>query len=80
MELYLTRRFIHKLEKLPRAVQDEVRAALPEIERTPFEGKRLSGYLEGEFSWRVGRYRIIYTIEDKKIFAEAVAHRKEVYR
>ncbi|MBI4375692.1 MAG: type II toxin-antitoxin system RelE/ParE family toxin [Elusimicrobia bacterium] len=80
MELFLTRRFTSRYEKLPHAIQDLVRAALDEIARDPFEGKRLSGNLAGEFSWRVGRYRIIYTVEGNRIFAETVAHRKDVYR
>lgn len=80
MDLFLTRRFIHRLEKLPAAVQERVRTALDEIARSPLQGKRLSGALAGEFSLRVGKYRILYAIEGNRIFAETVRHRKDVYR
>lgn len=80
MELYLTRRFTQRFEKLPAAAQSRVREALEKIAQEPLQGQRLSGALEGEFSRRVGAYRIIYAIEANRIFAETVGHRKAVYR
>jgi mRNA-degrading endonuclease RelE of RelBE toxin-antitoxin system len=42
---------------------------------------KLLGDLDGEFSFRVGAYRIIYFIDQgKNIWIEAVRHRKEVYK
>lgn len=80
MQLFLTRRFLKRYESLPKEVQKNVRGALETLPHNPFTGKRLSGVLEGEYSLRVGRYRILYTIQGKKIFAETVRHRKEAYR
>jgi len=59
----------------------KVEAAVREIYSNPLSGKKLLGDLEGEFSLRVGAYRIIYFIDrDENIWIEAVRHRKEVYK
>ncbi len=43
-------------------------------------GKKLTGNLQGDFSYRAGDYRIVYYIERDGIFIEAVGHRKDIYR
>lgn len=80
MQLFLTRRFQKRFEALPRNIQDPVRKALREIQADPILGKKLTGSLEGHYSWRVGSYRILYLIQGKDIYAETVRHRREVYR
>lgn len=80
MKLLLTRRFQKSYEKLGKRIQFRIKAALKEIRDNPYQGKKLSGDLEGEYSWRVGRYRILYSIQGKNIWLETVRHRKEVYR
>ena len=80
MPLFLTSRFKKRFESLPRKVRDRVRLALGELEIDPRLGKKLTGSLQGHYSWRVGRYRVLYTLQGNNIFAETVRHRKEVYR
>ena len=80
MSLFLTSRFKKRFESLPRKVRDRVRLALGELEIDPRPGKKLTGALLGHYSWRVGEYRILYTLQGDDIFAETVRHRKEVYR
>jgi mRNA-degrading endonuclease RelE of RelBE toxin-antitoxin system len=81
MALFLTRTFQKNFLRLPESAQPRVEAALRKIYSTPLAGKRLLGDLEGEFSLRVGVYRIIYFIDKKNnIWVETVKHRKEVYR
>ena len=43
--------------------------------------KRLSGKLKGRSRFRVGDWRIIFVIEEKKqnVFVSDIAHRSEVY-
>ena len=56
-------------------------AAVDEITARPFSGVRLRGELQGRFRWRVGRYRVIYVIDDKPklvVFLD-VGHRESVY-
>jgi mRNA-degrading endonuclease RelE of RelBE toxin-antitoxin system len=57
------------------------RQALRELIEKPHAGKQLKGKLKGLLSWRVGRYRILYQIQEEKllVFAISVSHRKHVY-
>ncbi len=81
MALFLTRTFQKSFLRLPKNSQPKVEAALRRIHSDPFVGKKLLGDLDGEFSFRVGIYRIIYYIDrDNNIWVETVRHRKEVYK
>jgi len=48
----------------------------------PFLGKALKADLKGRYSYRVGDYRIIYSIVKRELIIQIikVSHRKEVYR
>ena len=51
-----------------------------EILQNPKNGKELTGNFSGLYSYRVGDYRIIYTIiSDCEVLILRIAHRKEVY-
>lgn len=78
--LLLTRRFQKNFERLDAKTQGRVKQALLNIREDPNIGKRLTGDLAGEFSYRIGDYRIIYTIEKDDIFIEIVRHRRDVYK
>lgn len=81
MNLYLTKTFQKRFSKLPKTIQNKIETALKEIYLNPHSGKRLLGELEGEFSFRVGTYRIIYCIDEQEnIWIETVRHRKNAYR
>jgi len=81
MKILLTRTFIKDYERLPADERSRIRFGLEKLVRNPYRGKRLQGPLKGEFSHRVGPFRIIYTIDSEgMIWAETVRSRKEVYR
>ena len=81
MGLYLTRTFQKKYLKLSKKIQNQVKKALEEIYLDPHSGKKLTGELEGEISYRIGNYRIIHYIDEKQnIWIETVGHRKDVYK
>jgi len=80
MRIFLTRKFQKNFEKLEKETQRKIKLALKQIYTNPHKGKKLIGELEGEYSWRVESFRIIYTIEKKDIWIETVRHRKESYR
>jgi mRNA interferase RelE/StbE len=47
----------------------------------PYAGTRLRGKLEGLWRWRVGKYRVIYSIDEKEkniVFLD-VGLRKSIY-
>ncbi|MDP3791938.1 MAG: type II toxin-antitoxin system RelE/ParE family toxin [Candidatus Omnitrophota bacterium] len=58
-----------------------VRAALSSIAQDPHQGKSLRLTLKGKWSYRVGMYRIIYSIEHSilTVLVIDIGHRREVY-
>ena len=56
-------------------------SALQLLRENPHQGKPLVGPLSGKFSWRVGDYRIIYSIAKSilQILVINIGHRKNVY-
>lgn len=79
-------RIIHAAEKemdrLPRAVHARISRKILSLEDNPRPkgAKKLSG--REEYRLRVGDYRVLYTIDDKKCVVTifAIGHRGEVYR
>lgn len=78
--LFLTRRFQKSFEQLDGKIQERVKKALLKIKDDSGVGKHLTGDLAGEFSYRIGNYRIIYTVEGENIWIETVRHRRDVYK
>ena len=72
-----------QVEKVPRDVQERIAARLNEIQAQLFHPP-LSRKLKnksGQRSTRVGDYRVLYSAdrELRRVFVEAVGHRREVY-
>ena len=61
--------------------QRRLSAAFDALQKEPRAGKPLRGELKGYWSYRVGVYRVIYTIEASEIVVciLRIQHRKEVY-
>ena len=59
----LTKNFLREFRKLPKDVRGKISRVIDEIVANPFLGVRLRGELEGRWRWRVGKYRIIYIID-----------------
>ena len=80
--LVLTKRAEKALDNLPGEYRTRVILALREIREEPYEGKKLSGKRAGQYSIRVGIYRIIYSIEKRELIIVVidVDDRKDVYR
>lgn len=80
-EIALTRNFLKELKRLPKDVKGKVLRAVDEIAANPFLGVKLHGELEGRWRWRIGKYRIIYIIDEpqKRIILLDVGLRKFIY-
>jgi len=67
--------------KNPKLFQRVVNA-FDEIKKTPYVGKPLKGNLKGKYSYRIGSYRVIYSIEKEVlvIYVIAIKDRKHVYQ
>ena len=62
-----------ELLRILNAIEDEVK-------KDPLIGKELKGQFEGLFSYRIGNYRVIYTIIGNTIIILRISHRKDVYK
>lgn len=51
-----------------------------ELKKYPLKGKELKGEYKGLFSYRIGNYRVIYTILGRIVLVLRISHRKDVYK
>jgi len=70
------------LYKTNESIFTRVRNALISLSKDPTQGKPLKLSLKGKWSFRVGVYRIIYTIEKKilTVYVLDIGHRREIYK
>jgi len=76
-----TRTFTKEFDKLPKNVKERVLEALEKVAEFPYTGTKLRGKLEGLWRWRIGKYRIIYLIDEKEkavVFLD-IGLRKAIY-
>jgi mRNA interferase RelE/StbE len=76
----LTQRFEKNFKKLDGKTQGRVKDAVLSLKDEPDRGKSLTGDLAGEYSLRVGTYRILYIIQGDDVVVETVRHRRDVYK
>lgn len=81
MQVKGTPRFERMLKRLPPDRQRILLERASELEGNPYLGKGLTGPLRGLMSLRVGDYRVIYFVDQRKntVWLIAVGHRKSVY-
>ena len=74
--------FSRQFKKLPENDKARVRQKVKELLENPYLGLRLKGELNGFWKDRLGRYRIIYKIDEsgKNIIFYDVDLRKRVYQ
>ena len=71
------------LKPLPKKVRARALDVVENILATdPYQGKPLTGTYKGLYRFRVGDYRIVYSIESDKlvIFVLRIRHRTDAYR
>ncbi len=73
--------FVRQFRRLPKDVKRRVGRRATELSENPYLGLRLVGDLAGYWKDRVGKYRIIYKIDENKktIILYDVDLRKRVY-
>ena len=71
-----------QLLRLDKKAQIRIARAIAKLGDDPYLGKALKGELQEYRSYRVGNYRVIYYLRQKKIQVEIIriAHRRDVYR
>ena len=88
--LFETDEFLSKLDRLPSPRAAAIRAKLRshvyrQIRTQPFHGaniRKLRGYAAGVWRYRLGNYRIFYTVDqdDRVVSLVTIEHRKDAYR
>lgn len=72
---------LEALYNADRRLFNRLLAKIESLANAPFEGKQLTGNHKGEYSLRVGNYRIVYELDAKGyiVFILTVKHQKHVY-
>ena len=80
--IYVDKAVKDDIPKISGLYKDRVKKAIETklITEPDLFGKPLRRSLRGYLKLRVGDYRIIFRIENKKVKIFAIAHRKEVYK
>lgn len=70
-----------QISKFHPSLKQKVRAALDDLAEDPLQGKPLKEELKGLYSFRVNRYRIIYSIYRQvlEVHVIAIGHRRIIY-
>ena len=70
------------LRRTNKHIFERVRAALNALSENPQQGKPLKLDLKGRWSYRVGMYRIIYSIlhEQLLVYIFDIGHRRDIYK
>ena len=71
----------HYLYKTNKNIFSRIKASLNSLAEDPRQGKPLRLTLKGKWSYRVGMYRIIYSIEHSILTISVIdmGHRREIY-
>ncbi len=81
-EIVLDKKVLKDLKKIDKKDRKKIIETIEKkIAKNPYTGKRLLGNLSNFYRYRVGDYRIIYSIFDDRIEIEIIkiGHRKDVY-
>lgn len=70
------------LKRLKKTYKRFITQAFKDLKENPFIGKALKEDLEGRYSYRIGVYRIIYTVnvKEKIVNLISVKHRSIAYQ
>ena len=80
LQVIITPKAQKQYNHLPSKEQSKIKKKLMTLGNDPYSGKKLSGELAELRSLRVWPYRIIYYIEEDKIFITSIIHRQGAYK
>ena len=79
MEVQFSEHFRRSFKKLDKTSREAVLEAVEQLSDLPKAGKKLHGRLSAYYSLRIGKYRVIYSIEPSTVRLHDVGHRQNVY-
>ena len=69
------------IKKLDQVVKKRIFKKILVFSKNPhYYSKKLSHSKLGDYRWRTGKYRIVFSLKGKTIFIFRIRHRKEIYR
>jgi mRNA interferase RelE/StbE len=70
------------IDRIEEPYQGRIKAVLALLESNPYSGKRLAANHKGKWTYRVGPFRIIYSIKTKELVVLVidVGNRRDIYR
>jgi len=79
---HLAAKELEKIYKVDRKLYFRLITAIETLKTNPYQGKCLKGKLLGDYSFRVGDYRIIYTVHRNTLVVYIIdlGQRREIYR
>ena len=79
---HLAARELGKVYNIDRKLYSRFIAVIETLKTNPYQGKRLKGKLAGDYSLRLGNYRIIYMVKEERliIYIIDLGHRSEIYK
>jgi mRNA interferase RelE/StbE len=81
MDIAFTPAAWREWQKLPRLLQERLKAKLTLYARDPLQyAVKLSDTRIGQYRFRVGDYRIIFDLSEDTLVIFAVGHRKDIYK
>lgn len=79
---HLAGKELEKIYKIDKKLYFRLINSISTLKMKPYQGKLLKGKLSGDYSLRVGDYRVIYTVRKDKLLVYIIdlGHRREIYR
>jgi mRNA interferase RelE/StbE len=73
---------LEKIYKVDQKLYFRFISAIETLKLNPYQGKRLRGKFSGDYSLRVGDYRIVYIVYKDRLLVSIIdlGHRREIYR
>ena len=81
-ESAFTPTFQKLLRKLDKPIQERVLKAIDDVLKEPRKGSQLVFAKHVCFKWRIGDYRMMYTVDERRLIVTfiVVGHRSGVYK
>lgn len=79
-EIRFSEQFDDDFSILPKKIQISTLRKIKILENNPYYGKALVGKLKGLWELKLGKYRIIYKIEGRKVRMVTIDLRKKIFK
>jgi mRNA interferase RelE/StbE len=80
-KLFYTKSAVGDIQKLDPVAKKKIKKKIEFFSKKPlFYSRKLIKPQLGAYRWRIGNYRVVFDIDNKKIIILRIGHRKEIYR